>query len=337
MPSLTMISFLSWYSCFRALIIIIIMIRKSLVRRKRKAAEAALDAILRIHQAEETMDCHITSAIKKNPISATMTQESNIFFSTSTKEESDVDLPKDVVIHVLTFLPKQDLVHHVSLVSLSWLAASWNSFLWTELSAGLWKQKKNNSEKPIFRSIKHFCDEFLSRPQFASLKFLSPPDISRGTGRIVFDRIAKVCPHLEALNLSGYHSRYHSVVPHDCELLRIPALFPKLEQVILCMRFVTNDALLQFVRLMGGRLKALAVLVGIGNHCCSDDTLVELGRSCPNLEFFRYEKYCSCPLPQYISKRGVAALLEGCPKLGFLSLFTSADHVLAIDSLLEEH
>ena len=140
-------------------------------------------------------------------------------------------LPNEVCVHILEYLTKPELVHHVSLVSLTWCRASRQPVLWPVLDASVWKKhpRRLNGNPPttIFRMKKFY--EFLCRPQFSQLRKLVPPDIVRTLHRNIFDRIAAIAPHLQELDLSGCTSiRWFSLIAWSGELPRLPHLFTNL-------------------------------------------------------------------------------------------------------------
>jgi hypothetical protein len=88
-------------------------------RPKRKAAEAALDAIVRLHEqdllaekAEEKEDR------RRMDID---TDEDSVSFP-----NGNITLPPEMMISILEFLPTNDLVHRASMVNKAWLVASYH-------------------------------------------------------------------------------------------------------------------------------------------------------------------------------------------------------------------
>jgi hypothetical protein len=317
-------------------------------RRKRKAAEAALDAIVRVQEQEAAIDDDGAVTDEDDGQNGGNDDDEDLLLEPVLCCDGSITLPKELFVDILEFLSKPDLVHRASLVSSAWLAASKSPLLWLELKEDVWKsyplRKRGRAEgvpaKTVFSSIRHFY-EFLRRPQFARLKALTPPDLYRTMHRNVFDRIAEACPQLEDLDLSACATqRLNAVVPHDEELLRLPALFPKLNRLRLCMRHATRENLARFAQLMGERLVELHVFVGPGgervSQFCSDDTLEAIGQHCSNLESFRYVLREGCWFVNLITKRGVFALVRGCPKLRHLNLITTRDVCREVDRFVLE-
>jgi hypothetical protein len=232
-------------------------------------------------------------------------------------------LPEELAYHILGFLPKTELVHSISLVSTLWYDLSKSSVLWQTLdfSSDL-KQSKEGRRGLV--SLRRFL-KILQRPQFASLKYLSFPDIQRPrcSGKF-FHQISKACPLLEEIDLATvYDERNVSVRPYPDEITKLPAIFPNLKKISLEMIRFDSNHLEQFVKAMDGRLTGLHLLASRESdsrytHHCLNATLETIGRYCPHLTNFRYgfhwrlqENY----FDETVTSKGIIALLRACPKL----------------------
>jgi hypothetical protein len=279
---------------------------------KRKAAEAALDAIqkIKLTEAEEDDDDDVSLDDSEAPSGGRLAH-----FCIG----GGAALPEELAYHILGFVPKTDLVHSISLVSTLWNDLSKSTLLWQTLhfsKNGLKQSKKGLASMGRFIGI-------LQRPQFASLKRLGFPDIYRTRSRNVFPKISKACPLLEEIDLATIHRNNNvGVRPFSEDMMIFPSIFPNLKKISLEMFGCNNrDSVERFVQAMDGRLVRLHLLAGGSMHedCrCLDATLEIIGRSCPNLTSFSYE-YLRCVrednFEETVTDKGFIALLEACPKL----------------------
>lgn len=294
-------------------------------RPKRKAAVAALDAIAVQMKEQDDED--------DEPIAEEEDLWEPVLFC------SDIALPKELVLRILEFLPKKELVHRASLVSSAWCKATKHPLLWPALEADIWKKYPGDlPSKMAFSSMRQF-HLFLGRPQFARLKTLVPPDIYRTLHRNVFDRIAEVNPFLEDLDLSGRSSiRQFLLVPFPEELPRLPALFQNLKKLRLCMRHVEQQHLVEFARLMGERLVELSVFTFALGKSFSDETFEAIAQNCPNLETFEYEFGGGLSSADgRLTKRGPIAVIKGCPKLKIFRVTVPFDVCPHVNRFVEEN
>lgn len=316
-------------------------------RTKRKAALVANKAILQIKKQQQDGDYNKQNNINNTNGAFTMMEEQDcpkpvLFFGGS------VTLPQEIMIEILDFLPKKGLVHSASLVCSSWNQATKHPDLWPVLDADIWKRhptRSNGLEPPsktVFPSMSQFF-LFLRRPQFAQLKKLTPPDIYRTLHRRAFERLARACPSLEEMDLSGSTSiRYLALISFREELPRIPKLFPKLKKIHICMRSVQAEQLAEFARGMGDRLVDLSVRASHGRHDgrrhdLVDATLETLAEHCPNLEGFRYDFESDGFMEGRLTERGPMALIRNCTKLKYLHLTLPRATCPAIGQFVKEN
>lgn len=270
---------------------------------KRKAAEAALEAISRWKKNEKEDD-------------------EDDLVEPGLDCDGTVSLPYEIFLSILELLPKRELVHCASLVSRDWFVASQNPLLWPALESDIWKKHKPPSK--IFTMCRFI--RFLQRPQFARLKKLEPPPILfRTMYRSVFDRIGKALPHLEDFDISGRASPglLLGVRPYAGELHRVPALFPRLKKLTMDVSTYEQQDLLQLIENMGDRLVELQLVSRFEDDdtcCSSNEVLKAIGQNCPKLETLRYMD-CICPSEtNLITIEGIVAVLEGCPEMKHLEL-----------------
>jgi hypothetical protein len=165
--------------------------------------------------------------------------------------------------------------------------------------------------------------KIIQRPQFASLKYLSFPDIYRTLSRQIFPHISKACPLLEEIDFATVYERKIGVRPYSDEMTILPAIFPNLKKISLEMFYFNSNRLEQFVKAMDGRLAGLHLLASRESfrdgHRCLNATLETIGRYCPNLTSFRYGFHWRCFLEdqfdETVTSKGIIALLRACPKL----------------------
>jgi len=305
-------------------------------RPKRKAALAAHDAILRIKKQQQADDDDEQNDINsKNGTTAMIGEQYDskpVLFC-----GGSITLPQEILKEILDFLPKKNMVHSASLVCSSWNRATKRPDLWPVLDADIW------NKFPAFSSMRQFL-LFLRRPQFARLRTLTPPSVYRTVRRNVFDQIARACPLLEEMDLSGTNSMLcNAVVPSGEELPRIPELFPKLKKIQICMRNAQAEQVAEFARGMGERLVGLSVQAGTGRdrvdgrrHDLVDETLETLAEHCPNLERFCYDLASDFFIEERLSERGAIALIRNCAKLKYLRVHLPQASCDALHRLLQE-
>jgi hypothetical protein len=274
-------------------------------RPKRKAAEAALDAIRISNTTEEADDM----LLELDNEAAPTVFSGQIVIGTCT-------LPGEMTLYILGFLPKTDLVHTISLVSTMWCHLSKSPLLWQSLDFPM----ELKASKKRLSSMARFT-KLLQRPQFASLKKLSFPNVYRTMNRNIFHNFSKTCPLLEELDFETVYGNSLGVRPFDSEMENLPFIFPNLKKVSLEMLRSTSENLQQFVKGMGGRLVQLHVSAGRAlqeRECCFDETLESIGLHCPNLESFRYgflEDWHEDHFEDTVTDNGIISLIQGCPKL----------------------
>lgn len=290
-------------------------------RLKRKAFHVALGSIKRQMNDEEEKDetflVEESHAPSKQRILVPQKEAVilPILFCNDT-----IEIPQDIFgKEILGFITQKELVHRVSLVSKAWNQASKDPDHWIFLDRGVWRKHQSRlvgyvSSKTAFSSMPQFFS-FLQRPQFSKLVRLVPPDMYRTKKRDVFHQLAKVCPGIEDLDVSGTNRKF-SPVPLTLELVRLPDLFPKLKTLRLCMRFVHRAEVPVFASLMGIRLENLWVeFLEIGADFY-DETFQAIAKNCPNLVTLRYVSFFNrSPSHRQLSERGPIEVLKKCPKL----------------------
>jgi hypothetical protein len=273
-------------------------------RPKRKAAEAALDAILKSNTTEEADDM-LLELDNEAPDGFS----GQIVIGTCT-------LPEEISLLILGFLSKTELVHTISLVSTMWCHLSKSPVLWQSLNFPM----ELKASKKKLASMARFT-ELLRRPQFASLKKLSFPNIHRTLNPDIFHNFSKACPLLEELDFETIYGDHLGVRPRGYEMEKLPVIFPNLKKISLEMVRYTSRDLQQFVEGIGGRLVQLHVTSGRGvgeRERCFDETLESIGLHCPNLESFRYgfltDWHEECH-ENTVTDNGIILLIRGCKKL----------------------
>jgi hypothetical protein len=274
-------------------------------RPKRKTAEAALDAILKSNTTEEADDM-LLELDNEAPDGFS----GQIVIGTCT-------LPEEISLLILDFLPKTDLVHKISLVSTMWCHLSKSPLLWQSLDFPM----ELKASKKGLSSMARFT-KLLQRPQFASLKKLSFPNVNRTLNRNIFHNFSKACPLLEELDLETVYGDWVGVRPFNSEMENFHTIFPNLKKLSSEMLRFTSKSLQQFVKGMGGRLVQLHLTAGRGlgeNERCFDETLESVGLHCPNLESFRYGFFEDWHEYHFgdntVTANGIISLIQGCKKL----------------------
>jgi hypothetical protein len=225
-------------------------------------------------------------------------------------------LPEEISLLILGFLPKVDLVHKISLVSTMWCHLSKSPVLWQSLDFPM----ELKASKKRLASMARFT-ELLQRPQFASLKKLSFPNVPRTMNRNIFHNFSKACPLLEELDFETVYDGWVGVRPFDSEMENFPTIFPNLKKLSSEMLRFTSTSIRQFAKGMGGRLLQLHLTAGrtLGEYeRCFDETLESIGLHCPNLESFRYGFLCDCNEDhgeRTVTDNGIISLIRGCKKL----------------------
>jgi hypothetical protein len=289
-------------------------------RPKRKAAEAALDAMRKNSTTEEEDDDMLLE----------LDNEAPAFFSGELVIGS-CTLPEELSLLILGFLPKTDLVHSISLVSSMWYHLSKSPLLWQSLGFPM-ELKASKGLSSMTRFIK-----LLQRPQFASLKKLCFPNIYRTLNRNFLQSFSKACPLLEELDFETVYGNNVGVRPYGDELQKLPVIFPNLKKISLEMLRSTSEQLQRFVRGMGGRLVQLHVSASRESRerdRCFDESLESIGLHCPNLESFRYGFFVGWHEEEFddtVTESGIISLIQGCPKLKvympFVCIFCAAPNL----------
>jgi hypothetical protein len=275
-------------------------------RPKRKAAEAALDAIRQSNTTEEADDMLLDLVDNE---AAPDGFSGQIVIGTCT-------LPEEISLIILGFLPKTDLVHKISLVSTMWCHLSKSTLLWQSLDFPM----ELKASKKTLSSMARFT-ELLRRPQFASLKKLSFPNISRTRSRNDLQAFSDACPLLEEMDFETLYGDWVGVRPFGSEMEILPVIFPNLKKISLEMVRYTSKHLEQFVEGMGGRLVQLHVIAG--RECreyvrCYDETLECISLHCSNLETFRYGFWGDWQENHFedtVTDNGIISLIQGCKNL----------------------
>jgi hypothetical protein len=279
-------------------------IERRIARPKRKAAVAALDAIQESNTTDEADD-----VLLELDNEAPDGFSGQIVIGTCT-------LPEEISLLILAFLPKMDLVHKISLVSTMWCHLSKSPLLWQSLDFPM----ELKASKKRLSSMARFT-KLLRRPQFASLKKLSFPNVNRTLNRYIFHNFSKACPLLEELDLEMVYGDWVGVRPFGSEMEELPTIFPNLKQISLEMLYITSKHLEHFAKGMGGRLVQLHLSAGRGfgeHERCFDETLESIGLHCPNLESFRYGVLVDWNEDRYeaaVTDYGIISLIQGCKKL----------------------
>jgi hypothetical protein len=197
-----------------------------------------------------------------------------------------------------------------------WCCLSKSPLLWQSLDFPM----ELKASKKGLSSMARFT-KLLQRPQFASLKKLSFPNIYRTMDRNIFRKFSKACPLLEELDFETVYGDWVGVRPLDSEMENFPAIFPSLKKLSSEMLRFASTGIRQFAKGMGGRLVQLHLTAGRGYgkyQRCFDETLESIGLHCPNLESFRYgflsdwhEHYGE----RTVTNNGIISLIQGCKKL----------------------
>uniref|UniRef100_A0A7S3L5H5 F-box domain-containing protein n=1 Tax=Amphora coffeiformis TaxID=265554 RepID=A0A7S3L5H5_9STRA len=229
---------------------------------------------------------------------------------------SHVAVPSDTMLRVFEMLPRYDTVCKAGLVCKSWLALTRSPRLWKTLDNA-------NGLTSDSTRIKNMTDllQLLGRPQFASLKFLSPPNKVQFRKKALC-QIAGACPLLEEIDLGC--NIQSSMKPTGPDILEAVSLFPHLSKIRFNNDRVMDYDIQSFCVLMGSRLREIRIddaTTFDDDHQLSDGTLETLGRSCPNLVLFQYcYRKFSISAPNPLTAKGIISLLKGCTKLHSLGL-----------------
>lgn len=249
---------------------------------------------------------------------------------------SNVRIPPDVFIRILSFISRPEAVHTASMVCKGWLAVTRDPSFWQSLDS-------SNGLGGLSSTIRNTSDllSLLSRRQFSSLKCLvTPVKLRMPKTAIVF--ISKACPLLEEIDV-GY-SIYSEIHITDTNLLALPKLFPRLSKIRLSLKRATNGGIAAFCQRMGRRLLSFRIddLPSPEERALTDETVFVLAGSCPNLERFDYGcfMYRGNWTEATVSSGGIVALLAGCTSLKSISLLNRIstglqlfEHMLEMDNL----
>lgn len=243
---------------------------------------------------------------------------------------SGVQIPKDVFIRVLEFMPRRQAVHTASLVCKTWLAATREPSFWKSLDHAHGLIEQSLSIMSITKLL-----ELVSRRQFAALKSLTPPCAVPLTSKSL-KLIAKACPLLEEIDI-GFAIYCNMLHITDADFLSLPSLFPHLAGIRFSLRSrLTLAGIANFCQSMGTRLATLRISDFAPYRVYSesyDELLVTVAQCCPNLIQFEYGSIFDPtfdPRESLFSEKGVIALLKGCTGMKILNLLSRANTGLAI-------
>jgi hypothetical protein len=224
--------------------------------------------------------------------------------------DGNVKLPDETFIHVLGFLDKRDLIDNVSQVSYAWTKASLSPTVRRWQTIDFYKFGEDTKI-----DTGDLLLQMLQRPQFALLKKLV---MRCELTNILIEEIAQACPRLEELRESWINT-----VAFSSETLhKLPTLFPELNRIGVVMKTPSSTQdVIHLVEAIGVRLVGLEVEV---HHSLesgfTEDEIVIISRHCPNLRSFGYRSIKIDPHAKNMTEGGLAALVEGCPKLEELRL-----------------
>jgi hypothetical protein len=158
--------------------------------------------------------------------------------------------------------------------------------------------------------------QMLQRPQFALLnKLVVHCDFMLRHSLI--EEIARACPKLEEIRkFEEANIAFSSKILH-----KLPTLFPQLNRIGVAMKTPSSTQdVIRLVETIGTRLVGLDVEAHLNLESgFTEDDIVSISRLCPNLRRFSYWSLFKTD-PHVLTERGLAALVQGCPKLEELSL-----------------
>jgi hypothetical protein len=175
----------------------------------------------------------------------------------------------------------------------------------------------------LFILVSSHCFLFLIIDQFASLKSLTIPYKTK-LGANTFREIAKVCPHLEAIDIGYTFGVGCGVYPTDSNLMEAVERFPNLNSISFEMWNVTNSGISSMARALGDQLHHLKFAASsIMYRCVSDEVMKVIGTCCKNLKSFSYNAKSISEEDDLLTDAGIIALVDGCRHLETLSLSNS--------------
>ena len=157
------------------------------------------------------------------------------------------------------------------------------------------------------------------------MKHLSlPPKIK--IGKNTFKEIAKACPHIQSLDL-GFHD-FSGAKAKDSDLIEIVERFPNLTSISTNMWSHSSRGVSSMAKALGGQLIELKIS-GLSMTCgyLTDSTMIVIAEYCKNLKSFTYkfdsfreDEWYESLNYDFLTNRGVVALVKGCPRLEYFSL-----------------
>ena len=254
--------------------------------------------------------------------------------TTSTTTTTTVSLlnniPTEVMVHALSYLPMNDVTHNVSLVSTSFLEVSRRPELYHTLDFVEETTPSSSSSSTTIWDMTQLLN-LLRRPQFAKLKKLVPPEEIQLLEVTELEIIAKCCPLLEDFDV-GTGSR-SKMTTRDEHLEVLPQLFPHLTNVGFNTGDISDAGIANFCETMGSRLKSIRICDGYycyGARLTTNALKDSIAMCCPNLEHF--ECNCVCLFGSEITDDGIIPILKHCRKLK--NLIIGAEHNLEISTPL---
>ena len=149
------------------------------------------------------------------------------------------------------------------------------------------------------------------------MKHLSlPPKIK--IGKNTFKEIAKACPHIQSLDL-GFHD-FSGAKAKDSDLIEIVERFPNLTSISTNMWSHSSRGVSSMAKALGGQLIELKI-TGKSFNYLTDSTMIVIAEHCKNLKSFTYkDEWWYDFINDFLTNRGVVALVKGCPRLEYFSL-----------------
>eukprot|EP00522_Entomoneis_paludosa_P004953 CAMPEP_0172471640 /NCGR_PEP_ID=MMETSP1065-20121228/67922_1 /TAXON_ID=265537 /ORGANISM="Amphiprora paludosa, Strain CCMP125" /LENGTH=519 /DNA_ID=CAMNT_0013229747 /DNA_START=423 /DNA_END=1982 /DNA_ORIENTATION=- len=266
-------------------------------------------------------------------------------------------LSHDALVKILEFLYPVDLVHRTSLVCKAWLKASRSHTLWhtihilESLNLVLSAQHMNLEGWTVEQIIQRLqntrhCKLDLPSSRLLFIQKLPPRSAIRLLeGKVKIDKeswpkswqkLARVCPHLEELHIwNMIPGRKSNVDFHE-----FADLFPELSRLhtSICYRDVFR--LESFFHKMGGRLMELSLFLAKLVKKVEQDVAVGgrpfqiLSQSCPNLEYLHIHRESSSVHDRWLNVMAEDSLLpvvQKCRNLKTLEL-VHPEHDLLLSS-----